>query len=151
MENLQIILSLCGTALGLLVTTVTFLAKFITNAKAKKAAEQIVKIGNAIIPYIEQAEKFIGYTGAEKKEYVLTRANQFAITQGIDFNALAVSDKIEELVKLSKEVNQRSKEQVNDRQSSQNDNVLSVSNKIKEIVMLNNEAKTCTKEAKNNL
>ena len=31
MENLEIIISVAGAALGLLVTTVTFLAKFIKN------------------------------------------------------------------------------------------------------------------------
>ena len=110
MDNLEAIISVAGTAFGLLVTAVTFLIKFINNAKAKKAAENIIKIGNAVIPYIEQAEQFINYSGAEKKEYVVTKANQFAIAQGIEFNAETVSDKIEELVKLTKEVNRRDKD-----------------------------------------
>ena len=107
MENLEIILSIAATAIGLLVTTITFLVKFIKNGKLKRAAEHIVKIGNAIVPYIEQAEKFIGYSGEEKKEYVMTKANQFAIEKGIDFDANAVSNKIEELVSLTKQVNVR--------------------------------------------
>ena len=105
MENLEIILSAAGTALGLLVTTVTFLAKFIKNAKAKKVAENIVKIGNAMIPYIQEAETFLNYSGEEKKQYVMTKANQFAIDNNIPFNAEAVSDKIEELIGLTKQVN----------------------------------------------
>lgn len=110
MEHLEVILSMAGTALGLLVTAVTFIAKFFRSAKAKKTAENIIEIGNAVIPYIEQAEKFANYSGVEKKEYVLTKANQFAIEQGIDFNAATVSDRIEELVKLTKEVNKREKD-----------------------------------------
>ena len=105
MENLEIILSAAGTALGLLVTTVTFLAKFIKNAKAKKVAENIVKIGNAMIPYIQEAETFLNYSGEEKKQYVMTKANQFAIDNNIPFDAEAVSDKIEELIGLTKQVN----------------------------------------------
>jgi len=117
MENLGIILSFIGTALGLLVTAVTFIMKFINSAKAKKGAENIIKIGNAVIPYIEQAEKFINYSGTEKKEFVMTKANQFALTQGICFDAKAVSERVEELVKLTKQVNARDKDKVTVTQS----------------------------------
>lgn len=105
MENLEIIISVAGTALGLLVTTVTFLSKFIKNAKGKKVAENIIKIGNAMIPYIQEAETFLNYSGEEKKQYVMTKANQFAIDNNIPFDAEAVSDKIEELIGLTKQVN----------------------------------------------
>ena len=107
MENLEIIISIASAALGLLITTVTFLSKFVTNAKAKKAMENIVKIGNAVIPYIEEAETFVHYSGEEKKQYVLTKANMFAIENKIKFNEQAVSEKIEELVMLTKQVNKR--------------------------------------------
>lgn len=107
MENLEIILSVAGAALGLLVTTVTFLTKFITNAKAKKAAENIIAIGNAMIPYIEQAETFVNFSGEEKKEYVLTKANRYSLEHGIAFDENAVSEKIEELIDLTKRVNMR--------------------------------------------
>lgn len=110
MEYLATILSVAGTALGLLITTITFLLKFINNAKAKKIAENIIKIGNAVLPYIKEAETFANYNGAEKKEYVMTKANQFAIANGIDFDADAVAVKIEELVKLTKSVNAREKD-----------------------------------------
>jgi hypothetical protein len=109
--NLEVILSMAGTIFGLTVSTLTFLVKFIKNAKAKKTAEQICKIGNAVIPYIEKAETFAGYSGAEKKEFVLTKANQFAIANDIAFDARAVSDKIEELVKMTKLVNAKASEQ----------------------------------------
>ena len=110
MKDMEIILSISGTALGFLATAVTFMLKFIKNAKEKRACEQVIKISSAVIPYIEQAESFAHYSGAEKKEYVMTKANQFAITHGITFNAKLVSQKIEELVKLTKEVNKRDKD-----------------------------------------
>ena len=40
----------------------------------------------------------------------MTKANQFAIDHGIDFNVGLVSQKVEELVKLTKEVNRRDKD-----------------------------------------
>jgi len=110
MKEIEIILSMAGTIAGLLITVLTFIVKFIKSTKAKRAMEQIVKIGNAIIPYIEQAEKFTGYSGAEKKEYVMTKATQFAVEKKIPFNRVLVSEKIEELVSLTKRVNKREKD-----------------------------------------
>lgn len=40
----------------------------------------------------------------------MTKANQFAISQGIEFDPVIVSEKIEELVRLTKEVNKRDKD-----------------------------------------
>lgn len=114
MQNIQIIISLAGTTFGFIATTATLLLKFIKSSKAKKAAEQVIKITNEIVPYIEQAETFMNYSGVEKKEFVMTKANQFAITYGLFFDATAVSDKIEELVQLSKTVNNCNKNSGND-------------------------------------
>ena len=110
MKDLEIIISIAGTAVGFLVTAITFIAKFIKSVKAKRAAENLIQIANAVLPCIEQAEKFGHYSGAEKKEYVMTKANQFAIARGITFNPALVSTKIEELVKLTKQVNARDKD-----------------------------------------
>jgi hypothetical protein len=110
MENIELILSSSSAAAGLLATSITFLVKFIKNAKAKKAAENVIKICEAVVPFIEEAEKFAGYGGAEKKEYVLTKANQFAIDNDIPFNSELVGEKIEAFVELSKTVNAREKD-----------------------------------------
>lgn len=107
MESLQLIISLAGTTLGFIITTVTFLAKFIKNAKAKKVAQQTIEICNAVLPYIRQAEALVGYTGEEKKEYVMTKANQYAIEHKIKFDRELIGEEIEKVVKLTKEVNRR--------------------------------------------
>ena len=109
MEMLEVIVSLSGAALGLLITAMTFIVKFCKSAKAKKIAEQTIEIANAVLPYIEQAEKFVSYSGEEKKEYVMTKANQYAIYNGIAFDEAAVSAKVEELISLTKQVNVRKK------------------------------------------
>ena len=98
--------------MGLLVTSITFIMKFLKSAKAKKICEHVVEVGNAVIPYIKQAETFLNYSGAEKKEFVMTKANQYAIENGIRFDEALVSEKIEELVRLTKEVNKRDKDRV---------------------------------------
>lgn len=59
---------------------------------------------------ITTAETMKNFTGEEKKEYVITKANQFAISKGIKFDTEKVSNLIEELVTLTKQVNQRDKD-----------------------------------------
>lgn len=110
MENLEVIISLASTALGLLISAVTFLGKFIKNAKAKKVAQQTIEICNAVLPYIKQAETLIGCTGEEKKEYVMTKANQYAIDHKIKFNSQLMDEEIEKVIKITKEVNRREKD-----------------------------------------
>ena len=110
MDHLQLILSVSSAALGFFVTTLTLIYKLVKSMRAKRRAENIIKIGNAIIPYIEQAEKFTGYSSVEKKEYVLTKANQYAIENRMKFEIDAVNARIEELVRLTKSVNKRFKD-----------------------------------------
>ena len=105
MENLELVISLASACLGLVVAVAAVIAKYASSAKARKAAEQTREICNALLPYIEQAESFVNYSGAEKKEYVMTKANRYAIENGMKFDETAVSDKVEELIALSKEVN----------------------------------------------
>ena len=47
----------------------------------------------------------MNYSGAEKKEYVMTKINQYALENHIKFNQEEISKRIEELVALTKEVN----------------------------------------------
>lgn len=109
MQNLEIIISLAGTALGFVITTLTFLLKFIKNEKAKRIADRTVKLCDAILPYIKKAETFINYSGEEKKEYVMTKANQYAQKNKLKFDEEFISQKIEELIALTKEVNTKTK------------------------------------------
>lgn len=65
----------------------------------------MLELCNVLLPYIEKAEKFVNYTGEEKKEYVMTQVNRYALENGIKFDYNVVSSKIEEYIELSKEVN----------------------------------------------
>ena len=105
MNNLHLIISTSATALGLAITTATFLAKALKSAKAKKRAERLLMVSDALLPYIEKAEGFVNFSGEEKREYVLTKANQFFIDKGIKFDEVLCSQKIEELVGLTRVVN----------------------------------------------
>lgn len=105
MENLTTIITLAGIATGLVSGLITFLLKFVKNAKARKALQSVLKITDILTPYIKKAETFANFTGEEKKAYVMTKANQYAIECGIDFDVEAISNKVEELIELTNNVN----------------------------------------------
>lgn len=118
-EYLQIIYIISG----MLVTGLGFLIPLIKCTKAKKGAQLALEIAQQVQPYIIEAEKFINYSGDEKLAYVVTKANQYAISNNIKFDVIAVTENIEKLVDLTKKVNvrekdkqieQRTKEQVKD-------------------------------------
>lgn len=108
--NVQEILTLIGSLLPLLIAFLTFLVKFIKNEKAKKILNCTLELSKAIQPLIVEAEKFTHFSGEEKKQYVLTKANQFAIDNNIKFDQEKVSQMIDELVETTKKVNMREKD-----------------------------------------
>ena len=102
MENLELIVSLAGTALSLFIACVLFIVKIIRGYITKKKLKNSYVLLEAVM---EIAEQFTNYSGEEKKEYVMTRVNQFALENKIKFDSEAVNEKIEELIGLSKKVN----------------------------------------------
>jgi len=113
MEHIATIITLASAAAGLLCTSLTFLVRLLKAAKDKKRALQTIRICDAVLPFIRQAEGFVNYSSLEKKAFVMTKANQFAIEQKIPFNTELIDSKIEELVKLTKEVNRRERDGIN--------------------------------------
>ena len=108
--SIQEILTLIGSILPLLIAFLTFLVKFIKNEKAKKVLNCTLKLAETIQPLIVEAEKFTHFSGEEKKQYVLTKANQFAIDHKLKFDQEKVSAMIDELVETTKKVNMRDKD-----------------------------------------
>ena len=108
--SIQEILTLIGSILPLLIAFLTFLVKFIKNEKAKKVLNCTLKLAETIQPLIVEAEKFTHFSGEEKKQYVLTKANQFAIDNKLKFDQEKVSAMIDELVETTKKVNMRDKD-----------------------------------------
>lgn len=103
-------LPIISAVVGAFVSAISFLIPYIKNAKAKRTLQTASKIAESVQPYIVEAEKFVNYSGEEKLAYVLTKANQFAISNGFKFDAVAVTEQIENLVALTKKVNQRDKD-----------------------------------------
>ena len=110
MENIQIILSIAGAALGLLVTTITFLTKLIRAIKTrnKEAAKNLLTQGViAAVQFAEQIKSKTGsaLTGEAKKSIALNETKSFCAQHKIKFDEESVSEMIEEVVALTKAVN----------------------------------------------
>ena len=133
MENIELIFSLIGTCIGLIITLATIIGKYVSNKKTKRLAEQTIEICNAILPYIEQAESYIAYSGQEKKEYVMTKANQYAIEKGIAFDESVISEKVEEILELTKTVNvheKRVKTESSDKVAQKDKKIIKIPNNL---------------------
>ncbi len=107
MENIKEIITIASACLGLIATATGFLIPLVKNVKAKNKLTALNKLSTTLQAFIVDAETFTNFTGAEKKEYVMTKANRYAIENKIPYDEQAISDKVEEIVALSKEVNKR--------------------------------------------
>ncbi len=87
---------------------VTLFKAIINSIKTKKWN----RLETAVQGYIKDAEKFVNYSGEEKKEKVLSWATNFCQDNKIKFDKDKISSMIEELVTLTKQVNQREKDKI---------------------------------------
>lgn len=110
MEAIKEIIIIASFVVGLITTATGFLIPLVKNRKAKKALEALNSIAGQIQPLVVEAERFVNYTGAEKKQFVLTKINDFAIKNKIPFDEAAASTLIEEIVATTKQVNMRDKD-----------------------------------------
>ena len=109
LDNYELYLSIAAAIISLIFAIIICIIKLVRTIKSKTKLQNDSDLLDAAAPIMQIAESFINYSGAEKKEYVLTRINQLAIENGISFNLKAVSDKIEDLIRLSKHVNYNNK------------------------------------------
>mgnify|MGYP001120871792 CR=1 FL=1 len=105
MEKIEQIIIIAANCLGLVATMTGFLIPLVKNIKAKNKLLAINKLTSTLQDLIVEAEDFTNFSGTEKKEYVMTKVNRYAIKHNIPFDEQLVSDKVESLVALSKEVN----------------------------------------------
>ena len=105
MERAEYILSLVGTILSSMAGILTIGIKLIKTLNEVKERINTEQIEEKLLELIEEAEKFIEYSGKEKKEYVMDKIGEYAEELGIKADLQFVSEKIEELVKLTKGVN----------------------------------------------
>lgn len=115
MENIQIILSVAGAALGLLITTITFIAKFVKAIKAKdkeEVARLYKEFADTVVQEVEVIKSKANDTipSAAKLQMGLTKFNQYCIDNNITYNIDNAKAAIEKVVALTKVVNAREKD-----------------------------------------
>ena len=94
------VVSLCAS---LLISIFGFVVAVIKEVKLKKWDQ----IKSVLITFIEKAEEYTTYSGAEKKTAVLKWTKEFCDSHNIKFDVEKVSEQIEELVELTKKVNKK--------------------------------------------
>ena len=93
--------------MGFIATLTGFLIPLVKNVKAKNKLKSLNKLSVALQAFVVEAEQRVNFTGEEKKQFVLTKANRYALDNKIPFNEQSVEGEIESLVALSKSVNKR--------------------------------------------
>lgn len=105
MELIQIVITFVSTILGLLVTLVTFILKFVNNKKTKERALNFINVSNKLIELIIEVEKIEALKGDGKKRYVLERIDEYASRNNLQYDKEEVTKKLEEYVTLTRNVN----------------------------------------------
>lgn len=118
MENIKEIITVISACLGLVVTVTGFLIPLVKSVRAKSRLTALNKLTSTLQSLIVDAEGFTNFTGAEKKEYVMTKANRYAIENKIPYDEQSVSDRVEDMVALSKEVNKRGTKSATSKEST---------------------------------
>ena len=107
MEKLEYIFSLVGTVLSFLVALLTLVLKLMKVLKDKSITEDREKLVEKLLELVVEAEGRLDYSGKEKKAYVMEKVSEFASREYIEADLEFVSEEIEKLVELSKQVNAR--------------------------------------------
>ena len=107
MEKLEYIFSLVGTVLSFLVALLTLVLKLMKVLKDKSITEDREKLVEKLLELVVEAEGMFDYSGKEKKAYVMEKVSDFASREDIEADLEFVSEEIEKLVELSKQVNAR--------------------------------------------
>lgn len=92
--------------LGSLVTIVSWILGLIAAIKKK----QWNKVAKMTLDMMKKAENFTHYSGEEKKAFVMTSVNRFAMEKRYGFNSEKVSDFIEKSIEATKRINRRAKD-----------------------------------------
>jgi len=97
------VLSICATGIPSFIGLIRKTKQFVKARNWNKVMEVLPKL-------IAEAEHFTNYRGQEKKEFVKSRLAVFAIKNKIAFDETRFEEAIDNIVKLTREVNKRDKD-----------------------------------------
>lgn len=110
--NISDVLSWVIFGISFILGLVSTLIPYLKTAKAKNNAEKVAKalsgfelICRNIQPLVVKAEQFRNFSGAERKEWVMTQLRIVALENSIAFDESSVSEKVEEVIQTTNKVN----------------------------------------------
>lgn len=109
MENYETMLSYLSTILVLLLTTITYIIKFIEKQKEVRKMKDKNTLELELERLMIEAENLFD-DGETRERFVVDRLRNFALEYKIISNLDELQTRITKLIKLSKEINAKSKE-----------------------------------------
>lgn len=110
-ETLKLILTAVGLGLALISSILVAIAKNSKSVKVAKKATNLLSVITAVQTFVSQAESIVGFTGVNKKEWVMTKVNQYCISKGIAYDNDEVDKLVEQFIDFSKQVNAKNEEE----------------------------------------
>ena len=96
--------------ISLIVGIVVLVQKLVKALRSKSNLNNLICLEKVTLEFVIEAEFFSNYSGIEKREWVKTKVNQFAINNKIIYDEETIDGLIENLVGLSKKVNNKTRE-----------------------------------------
>ena len=96
--------------ISLIVGIVVLVQKLVKALRSKSNLNNLICLEKVTLEFVIEAEFFSNYSGTEKREWVKTKVNQFAINNKIIYDEETIDGLIENLVGLSKKVNNKTRE-----------------------------------------
>lgn len=104
----------CYTIFSIIIAVASIILSIVSEFRKKKTEKLSLTqqtLSSKIENLVVEAEKFLNYSGEEKKNYVLTRAKQYLTSvKCTKISDSSISDIIERFVSITKLVNQREKD-----------------------------------------
>lgn len=93
--------------LSMIAFVLTLILKHTKSKKLKRALKNITLIEQVLREAMYQAEVLKNFTGSERREYVMTKVNQYCIAHHIEYQEEEILQAIEDNITLSKRINQK--------------------------------------------
>lgn len=106
-ETLELVIKIVPSVCAGITAVLSFIlgirkGKYKNLFKGENAKHFVMDI---LLEAMTTVENFANYTGEEKKEYVMTKVNQYCIENKIEYDAELTETNIEKMIEFSKGVN----------------------------------------------
>lgn len=106
-ENISWIAPLISVTLSLIASTVLLICRNSKNKRGEKAAKTALSIIDFAQKAVVAAEQFLNFSGPEKKAFAVTQIKEWCIDSKLNYSGEQISDAIEKVIEISKNVNKR--------------------------------------------